>query len=826
MAKLTTEEFIAKAKAVHGDRYDYSKVEYVNNQTKVIINCPLHGDFPQSPMNHLRGNECPKCAKIKAAKKITFWTYERCFEEAKKYLYRGDFEKGSPTAYSVSRKNNWLDKFEWLKTINKPNGFWSKERVFEEARKYTTKHFFSKGSRGAYGAAERNGWLDEMTWFEHPNPNKPRVWSKEAVFALAKSCNTKSEFRRANKGAYNVAWKNGWLEEMDWLDVLVREPYAKDEVLTIARQYTTKNDFRKAVPNVYNSAQRKGWLTWFITAPKFNSHNYCVYVYTDEDNKVAYVGLTVDKKQRHYDHSSGYDRHGKKTSSPVYRYFQSINKSVPNPIYLEESLTAEEAREKEHYWIIQYIEKGYHLLNKGKTGAGIGALGNATYKWTKPKVFKEAQKYKSRSEFASKCASAYSVATKRGWIDQMDWMKEKWSHPTPKWTREAVFEESKKYSTRRQFEDGASSAYSKALQYGWLDDMPWLEVTRKSWTKEEVFEESKKYNSRSSFYQGAPGAYGIARRNKWLDEMSWLVMRTTYVSMKDSIFDESRKYLSVKDYKKCNPEMYAIALKKRWLKEMTWLDPVLRLQLTKKEVIDISRRYKSKTSFYKGDRDVYYYAKKKGWLDEMTWFVTKHEKWTRQEVFEESHKYSSRKEFGANSRSAYNIAKNNNWLDEMPWLVKKIHGIWTKEEVFEESKKYSSRKDFSIGNGTAYGIARRNKWLDEMPWMNLTPIKWTRETVFEESRKYKSRGEFQKNSSSAYSVAQQNKWLDEMIWLKPQLKTWNKDNVIKEAAKYPTKVMFHNKSSVAYRVALRNKWMDEIAEIVGWKKPDITNNRK
>ena len=39
MAKLTTEEFIAKAKAVHGDRYDYSKVEYVNNQTKVCLCC-------------------------------------------------------------------------------------------------------------------------------------------------------------------------------------------------------------------------------------------------------------------------------------------------------------------------------------------------------------------------------------------------------------------------------------------------------------------------------------------------------------------------------------------------------------------------------------------------------------------------------------------------------------------------------------------------------------------------------------------------------------------------------------------------------------------
>lgn len=62
MAKLTTEEFIAKAKAVHGDRYDYSKVEYVNNQTKVCIICKEHGEFWQAPYTHLNGHGCPKCA--------------------------------------------------------------------------------------------------------------------------------------------------------------------------------------------------------------------------------------------------------------------------------------------------------------------------------------------------------------------------------------------------------------------------------------------------------------------------------------------------------------------------------------------------------------------------------------------------------------------------------------------------------------------------------------------------------------------------------------------------------------------------------------------
>ena len=59
--KLTTEEFIVKAKLVHGDKYDYSLVEYVNNHTKVEIVCSVHGIFEQDLDHHLRGHGCPKC---------------------------------------------------------------------------------------------------------------------------------------------------------------------------------------------------------------------------------------------------------------------------------------------------------------------------------------------------------------------------------------------------------------------------------------------------------------------------------------------------------------------------------------------------------------------------------------------------------------------------------------------------------------------------------------------------------------------------------------------------------------------------------------------
>ena len=56
------EKFISHAKEVHGDKYDYSRVKYVNNGTKVDIVCRKHGSFLQTPNKHLYGQGCPKCS--------------------------------------------------------------------------------------------------------------------------------------------------------------------------------------------------------------------------------------------------------------------------------------------------------------------------------------------------------------------------------------------------------------------------------------------------------------------------------------------------------------------------------------------------------------------------------------------------------------------------------------------------------------------------------------------------------------------------------------------------------------------------------------------
>jgi Zn finger protein HypA/HybF involved in hydrogenase expression len=63
-----TASFIQEAIRVHGTTYDYSRSVYINRRDRLIIICPEHGEFKQSPASHLRGSKCPICAKSRFAK--------------------------------------------------------------------------------------------------------------------------------------------------------------------------------------------------------------------------------------------------------------------------------------------------------------------------------------------------------------------------------------------------------------------------------------------------------------------------------------------------------------------------------------------------------------------------------------------------------------------------------------------------------------------------------------------------------------------------------------------------------------------------------------
>ena len=132
---LTTEEWIEKAKLIHGDNYNYSKVNYINNRAKVIIICKKHGEFEQIPTNHIQGKGCIKCClylysriqimclnTISAVKNIYIKHAENegeytipntkfkadgyCEETNTIYEFHGDYWHGNPKLYNPNTINN------------------------------------------------------------------------------------------------------------------------------------------------------------------------------------------------------------------------------------------------------------------------------------------------------------------------------------------------------------------------------------------------------------------------------------------------------------------------------------------------------------------------------------------------------------------------------------------------------------------------------------------------------------------------------------------------------------------------------------------------
>ena len=103
MAKLlTTDEFIRRAKEVHGDKYSYNQTEYKRQRNKVVITCPEHGDFKQLARKHLEGQGCPMCAIENKSKKQLSST-ESFIEKAK--AVHGDCYDYSLVNYIGAKKN-------------------------------------------------------------------------------------------------------------------------------------------------------------------------------------------------------------------------------------------------------------------------------------------------------------------------------------------------------------------------------------------------------------------------------------------------------------------------------------------------------------------------------------------------------------------------------------------------------------------------------------------------------------------------------------------------------------------------------------------------
>lgn len=280
-----------------------------------------------------------------------------------------------------------------------------------------------------------------------------------------------------------------------------------------ALKYDRKVDFREGSGGAYNVALRNKWLNDFTWLKKGNrdGETYCVYSYEDVFNKYVYVGLTCDFKRRDREHRKGMLNKGVRNYDTLYEYF---NGNIPEAVVKIDMIDGETAKYYEGWYAEKYVEEGWTLINKAKTGS----LGTAIVKWDYDACYVEAKKYKNRNSFKEGSVSAYDSALKNKWIDDYTWFEKQFV-----WTYELCYEEAKKYDRRNDFCKGSTTAYYRSLEHNWIDDFTWLKRVKKHpdgyWNDyDKCCDEAKKYSSRTKFYQNEPSAWRSARKNGWLDE--------------------------------------------------------------------------------------------------------------------------------------------------------------------------------------------------------------------------------------------------------------------------------------------------------------------
>lgn len=158
--RKTSSQIIEGFKKVHGERYDYSKVEYAGVNSKVCIICKNHGEFWQFPRRHKAGNNCPKCARelvIRTRRKINLTQEE--------FLKRSLDRHGSKYDYSKSIFVNTNDKVCIICPIH--GEFWQSPRhhfrsngCYECGRKSTSSKNRKSISKKTFIKISKNNQLE------------------------------------------------------------------------------------------------------------------------------------------------------------------------------------------------------------------------------------------------------------------------------------------------------------------------------------------------------------------------------------------------------------------------------------------------------------------------------------------------------------------------------------------------------------------------------------------------------------------------------------------------------------------------------------------
>ena len=311
----------------------------------------------------------------------------------------------------------------------KSNNYWTKEKLQDEANKYETRGNFWKFSPSAASITSTKKWMDEL-FKNHINKGYSthrkidNYWTKEKLQDEVNKYKLRIDLKKNNYPAYISACSK---KMIDYL-------------------------FRLHINNGY--IDREEWV----------ENSYIIYVYEIEEHNKAYVGLTNNITRRDKEHLFN-------IKSKLKIFCKEYNIPLPKYKILEEKLNSIEAQKKENEWVNFYKKNKWYLFNITKPGT----LGGSTIKWTKTALQREANKYKTRSEFCKNNNSAYVSVSHKKWMDELfkNHINDGYLTYRKKdnyWTIDKLQDIVNKYKTRNEFRKNGHSYWTVAHnKNGWMN---------------------------------------------------------------------------------------------------------------------------------------------------------------------------------------------------------------------------------------------------------------------------------------------------------------------------------------------------------------------
>lgn len=176
-----TRDFIEKSQKIHNNFYKYDKVDYKFSRQKVIITCPIHGDFLQTPNKHLCGRGCPKCKYIKIGKKKN-GTTENFIKKAKqihgnKYDYSlVDYDKAKKKVKIICKKHGIFEQTPDSHLSGQGCSSCGVERI-KQLQKLLVKDFITQANK-----IHNNTYLYNLVEYDNLHQKVRIICKKHGVF--------------------------------------------------------------------------------------------------------------------------------------------------------------------------------------------------------------------------------------------------------------------------------------------------------------------------------------------------------------------------------------------------------------------------------------------------------------------------------------------------------------------------------------------------------------------------------------------------------------------------------------------------------------------